>query len=253
MCCKYWAYRISILLVALFALQSCNNHENESKHQKHKRQFSENPYKKEFDADYDAGINFFIENRELISSTLDSLSVDKAVVLAVVFPETIRYSLIQDFLETSFLETVYVESGAEYADFSIGRFQMKPSFVEMLEQKLKSDSVLSEKYRLISTFPGECTKRQIREIRLQRLKSVEMQLFYAAAFYDVLTRMYPDETLSVEFYASAYNFGFLREKKAISSHILRKSFPFGRKAGQNVFSYSEISSYFYQNHYKSIF
>ena len=50
---------------------------------------------------------------------------------AIFFPELIRYSFIRDLLETTALEYLYIENGKNYADFSIGRMQMKPSFIEI--------------------------------------------------------------------------------------------------------------------------
>lgn len=53
--------------------------------------------------------------------------------LAIVSPELIRWTAFKDFFETTALELLYVKKGKTYADFSIGHFQIKPSFVEQLE------------------------------------------------------------------------------------------------------------------------
>ena len=55
-------------------------------------------------------------------------------VLAIVFPELIRYSKLQDVIESNDLKVLYVQFGDTYSNFSIGRFQMKPSFCEQLEK-----------------------------------------------------------------------------------------------------------------------
>ena len=52
---------------------------------------------------------------------------------AILFPELIRYSVYKDFFETQALELLYIDYGKKTADFSIGRFQMKPSFAEAVE------------------------------------------------------------------------------------------------------------------------
>ena len=57
------------------------------------------------------------------------------LAVAVVFPELVRYSALMDFMETTAVKALYQQKGVKGADFSIGRFQMKPSFVEDLERQ----------------------------------------------------------------------------------------------------------------------
>ena len=54
---------------------------------------------------------------------------DKNLLAAVIFPELVRYSSFRDLLETGVLEALYIEKGSDVANFSIGKFQMKPSFI----------------------------------------------------------------------------------------------------------------------------
>lgn len=51
---------------------------------------------------------------------------------AIVFPEIMRYNGLKDGIETESLRTLYVQFGEDYADFSIGLFQMKPCFAQQL-------------------------------------------------------------------------------------------------------------------------
>ena len=55
------------------------------------------------------------------------------MALAVVFPEIVRYSDLEDLIQIRALKVLYVQYGRKYADFSVGHFQMKPSFIEQLE------------------------------------------------------------------------------------------------------------------------
>jgi len=55
-------------------------------------------------------------------------------VLSIVFPELIRFNAIQDKIETFALQSLYVKYGKDYANFSVGPFQVKPSFAESLEK-----------------------------------------------------------------------------------------------------------------------
>lgn len=65
-----------------------------------------------------------------------------------------RYSIVSDFLETEILELSYVDYGLDYADFSIGKFQiqMKPSFVEQLEAAICDSPLLSERYQKLINY-----------------------------------------------------------------------------------------------------
>jgi len=69
-----------------------------------------------------------------------------------------------------------VQGGADYANFSIGYFQMKPSFVEQLEEFIQADSLLRRKYRdCLFIKPQE---RAARVTRVDRLITIEWQIKY---------------------------------------------------------------------------
>jgi len=61
-------------------------------------------------------------------------SKDAAKMIAIVFPEMLRYNENLEEIETQLLKSLYVRFGNRYADFSIGYFQMKPSFAEKIEE-----------------------------------------------------------------------------------------------------------------------
>ena len=104
------------------------------------------------------------------------------VAEAVIFPELIRYSLFQDRMETGAVKSLYVTRGTGGCDFSIGRFQMKPSFVEDLEKRWMR-SGLARKYNLFfDTKDSEIARR----IRISRLEKEEWQCIYLAVFLKML-------------------------------------------------------------------
>ncbi len=238
-----------IFLIISYAL-TANTHNTDN--QTHTTSKSHNPYKEAFGSDYDNALNFYIDNKTQISNTLDTLKIDNQIVLSVVFPELIRYSLFRDFLETKFLEVIYVKSGSDYADFSVGRFQMKPSFAEQVEQMLHAYPDLEQKYFRLLIFNSE-SETYIRKIRIERLKSVTGQLLYLAAFYELVNKKFNPNRNAPEFYAAAYNLGLQHSKIDIRKHITRKGFPFGTNTTKITFSYSEITLYFYEHYYHSIF
>ena len=150
--------------------------------------------------------------------TWRSFDVDPLVAEAVVWPEMQRYERLQDVLETAANYGTYITTGGG-PDFSIGRFQMKPSFVEELEKAWMS-SGLARPYELWFDTADNATARRIRITRLQK---EEWQVIYVGVFLRLLYYTYGSydkrgewtqdglETLPVEeqvrLAATAYNRG----------------------------------------------
>lgn len=86
-----------------------------------------------FGNNYEKAISF-IEQEKAIPKKIESYGLPTKEVVAVIFPELIRYNSIQDKMETFALESLYVKYATDYANFSIGVFQMKPSFAEQIEK-----------------------------------------------------------------------------------------------------------------------
>lgn len=101
---------------------------------------------------------------------------------AVIFPELIRYSIFQDMMEKGAVKALYIRKGSEGCNFSIGRFQMKPSFAEDLEKRWMR-SGLARKYNLFfDTKDSEIA----RKIRISRLEDESWQCVYLAIFLRML-------------------------------------------------------------------
>lgn len=104
------------------------------------------------------------------------------VAESVVFPELIRYSLFRDKMETGAVKALYVSGGAGRCDFSIGPFQMKPSFVEDLEKRWMR-SGMARRYNLyFDTKDSEMSRR----VRISRMEMEEWQCIYLAVFLKML-------------------------------------------------------------------
>ncbi|MBN2347225.1 MAG: hypothetical protein JXJ22_00210 [Bacteroidales bacterium] len=214
-------------------------------------------YRTEFTFDYDWAINFYKQNHKQILQTCTKYNSDTAVIVSLLFPELIRYSIFQDFFETKALELIYVEYGKNHADYSIGYFQMKPSFAEQLESFVLQNSLLSEKYRVFSD-QQTLSERKNRKKRIQRLKSFEWQLIYASCFYDATTIIHKSvqcktQLEKIEFYATAYNYGFQKPEAEILEWKNAAIFPYGIKSHARQFRYSDIAADFYKNEYSRIF
>ncbi len=180
-------------------------------------------------------------------------------VLAIVSPEMLRHSDLRDFLETSWLEKAYVQGGIESADFSIGLFQMKPSFVEQLEQIVQEHSEVFLVFKPIIQFTAS-TPEEKRRARIARLSQLEWQIKYAFCFYKIIANRYPATTFEsleakVKFYASAYNYGFLAPKAAIANWAKQAAFPYGKmydSKGQAPYGEYAWTFYQYYNHSKDV-
>ena len=170
--------------------------------------FSTN-YQKVFGDDWDAAVRFVKEHHEEWRQEFDLFGVDCHVAEAVVFPELIRYSKWQDEIERAAVNGLYVTKGREGADFSIGRFQMKPSFAEEVEQAWNHSS-LSKEYGFVFNLQPN---NEARRSRIRRLSTMQGQCRYLAIFIRLLQQRHPQLSQlpakeQVRFLATAYNRSF---------------------------------------------
>ena len=118
-------------------------------------------------------------------SVWSGFDVDPRIAEAVVWPEVERYSRWQDALETAANYGTYIATGGG-PDFSIGLFQMKPSFVEAME-KAWMRSGLAREYELWFDTADNPTARRI---RISRLQKEEWQVIYVGVFLRLLYATY---------------------------------------------------------------
>ena len=104
---------------------------------------------------------------------------------AIVYPETERYSRLQDVLETAANYGTYITPGGG-PDYSIGPYQMKPSFVEAME-KAWMRSGLARQYELWFDTADNATARRI---RISRLQKEEWQIIYVGVLLRLLYSSY---------------------------------------------------------------
>jgi hypothetical protein len=104
------------------------------------------------------------------------------ICLAVIYPETTRYNDYSDLFETKMLEILYIKHGKEKVDFSIGVYQMKPSFFEKVEE-------FQRKYKIkeynFTKYPWYFSAKDQRKERLSRMKSKQWQLTYAQLYIEI--------------------------------------------------------------------
>jgi hypothetical protein len=205
---------------------------------------------------YKEAFVFYKHNKNRIKQIVEQEQGDKRMVLSVGFPELIRYSMWKDYFETKANEIRYIKNEPASNLFSIGRFQIKPTFIEKIEHYLLQEPTLAISYNHLYNYPKALTASAIREERIRRLKSWQWQLRYITAFTKIvehrfnLSNMTADEKIG--FLSSAYNHDFLCDSLEIDRWIKIKSFPYGMRYG-NPFSYAEVAVFFYQNDYSRLY
>ncbi len=139
------------------------------------------------------------------------LEVDPLIVESIVYPEVIRYSALQDEIEKSLVNGMYVKYGLSQGDFSIGIFQMKPSFVESLERKWNLADTLPDHYQL---YFSTMNRTEIsRGNRIRKMSSIDGQCIYAAVFVRLMEHCFGisanghEISERVRIIATAYNHG----------------------------------------------
>ena len=215
--------------------------------------------KMEFRPNVESAILKFIPS---IEKALDMLKKDKKVVhkqlskskyrreiLSIGFPEAIRWNEFQDMIEIAIDETLYVKKGSDCADFSIGYFQMKPSFVENLEKYVVEYELFKSNPESKEIILNDKTESKNRLNRINRLNSLEWQLVYLQIYWVVANHKFRDLIFSNEeerlsFYASAYNFGFTRPVTEIKKWQKNYLFPYGKNYKGQQMAYADISMYF---------
>ncbi|MDZ7876714.1 MAG: hypothetical protein U5L45_03545 [Saprospiraceae bacterium] len=197
--------------------------------------------------------------KKIIDQYTNGLSIEEnREALSVVFPEVIRFNSFSNYIETKTLEWVYVDFGAEKADFSVGLFQMKPSFVEKLEKVSKADPTLFRPFHDVLSYPATLSDTEIRRMRVARLQNFETQFSYAQVFLLICNNKFKNEVFAdtnekIKFFAAAYNFGFDKDVKDIKAWTTRKAFPYGVKFKGKQMIYSEVSANFYTKYADEFF
>ena len=166
-------------------------------------------YREVFGSDWADAERFVSEHHEEWKQEFGLFGVDSRLAEAIVFPELIRYSMWQDEIERAAVNGLYVSKGREGANFSIGRFQMKPSFAEDVEQEWNA-SPLAKEYGFSFNLADN---NEARRSRVRRLSDIQGQCRYLAIFIRLQQLRHPrllqlTQTEQVRFLATAYNRSF---------------------------------------------
>lgn len=188
----------------------------------------------------------FLRDHAWIVAALDLPPAGARIALSVVFPELIRFSALEDDIQVRGLKVLYVQYGRSYANFSVGRFQMKPSFAETLEADAARLFGRRERAALhLPAFERGDTPA-LRERRVRRLDDLAWQVRYLRLFMLVMGKRYPAAARSrsedtLRFYATAYNTGYAAGEAAIRRRFGRRLFHVARFAPAETYDYADVA------------
>jgi hypothetical protein len=205
-------------------------------------------YPEIFGDDWKKAEQFVAGNEKWIRPVLEKYKVDYNEAMAVVFPELVRYSALRDKMEITLLKALYINLGEDYANFSIGHFQMKPSFAEtVINEGMK---LTGRKNPRVRDSTGYEDIRSYRAAIVSSLEDIHSQLDYLVVFIKTTGRKFDlknmDERSRVIFLATAYNYGPHHTEKEIIDMSSRKFFS-TKLVSRDLYSYADISLYWY-NH-----
>jgi hypothetical protein len=172
------------------------------------------------------------------------LNIDERVpILSIAFPELIRYNSYSDYLETSSNKILYVDEGKNASDFSTGYFQMKPSFIEDLENYVANTANLKS-YNWILIQKKNQT--DARKERIKRLGNFQWQLRYLKVFWYAAEYKYQNIDFKsteekIRFFATAYNYGFLKPENEIANYQFKKKFSPTERRSAEKFAFADFS------------
>ena len=207
-------------------------------------------YQDIFGDDWKKATSFEKENRSWMEPVLAKNNISYPLAISIIFPELVRYSALKDKIEITLLKALYINLGDEYADFSIGQFQMKPSFAELIREKALS--VSRDKTEI--SFKNITDYDDIKDFRksvVSDLEDPKSQIRYLIAFIKICERNFntdrKNEMSAIEFLATAYNFGIDKNEKEIENMIGKKFFNTKLIKTEN-YSYADVALFWYKQY-----
>lgn len=173
--------------------------------------------------------------------------------MSIIFPELIRYSALRDKMEISLLKTLYVNLGEDYADFSIGVFQMKPSFAENIRHE--STAFLGRRSGIVFKNPSDYSDiKDFRKSIIRDLEDPEGQVAYLISFIRICEKKFNmfrlNELTRIKFLATAYNFSIDKTALQIASMADKKFFS-TKLLKTETYAYADVSIFWF-NQYSGI-
>jgi len=193
----------------------------------------------------------YLAERPWIAEAIRLPPEEMRIALSVVFPEIIRFSFLQDKIQLRALKVLYVQYGRKYANFSVGHFQMKPSFIEQIEADWNRLSSAEEKAALgIASFdPGDTS--EARKNRVLRLDETRWQVDYLRLFMAIMRKRYGNVTFSsvedrLRFYATAYNAGYSGGAERLRRRMEESHFHLELFSPKRTYNYADVAVFYFR-------
>jgi hypothetical protein len=207
-------------------------------------------YQDLFGEDWKKAQSFEKENRNWMEPVLLKNHIPYPLAIAIIFPELVRYSALRDQMEITLLKALYVNLGKEYANFSIGHFQMKPSFAEIIRERAQSAMGNRSGIDLKTSSDFDDIKEYRKSI-VADLEDPKTGFNYLVAFMKICEKIFEtnrmDELLQLKFLATAYNCGIDKSAEQILSMTDKKFFNTKLFMTEN-YSYAEVSLFWYKQY-----
>ena len=146
-------------------------------------------YQQIFGDDWKKAQTFEKENRAWMKPLLAENHISYPLAIAVIFPELVRYSALRDKMEITLLKALYINLGDDYANFSIGQFQMKPSFAEIIHSL--APSALGRKSQKIFKPISEYDDiKKFRKSIVTDLEDPQIQFVYLITFIKICEKTF---------------------------------------------------------------
>lgn len=210
-------------------------------------------YEKIFNQGYQDALHYIEREAAFIYQVFPD-EQERTMAVTIVFPELVRYSFLEDYFQETVNRVLYVSKGEGGADFSVGRLQMKPSFIEKLETYIREKPLVSfQRLALYSTTDEQA----IRKERMRRLHSTEWQWLYLKAFLHIAEERFGDRDFSrydqkIRFFATLYNHDFLAGAEQVEAWSRVAAYPYGLKSNQNQYNYAQVALYFYWKDWQDV-
>ncbi|MBK6344532.1 MAG: hypothetical protein IPF68_01140 [Bacteroidales bacterium] len=187
----------------------------------------------------------YLRRNTWMSDTLKKERIQPAFAYGIIFPGLVKYSAIKDVMETGATRMLYVQSGRKYSHYEVGRFQMKPSFAELIERNVTRQKMTSQKFDLKNTSKA-------RGERARRLDSQEWQLRYLVMFIRLMDKRFAhikwkSEDDKLRFYATAFSVGFNRDERAIRRMMTTRSVLRRTSDAKSKYRSGDVAQWFYIN------
>jgi hypothetical protein len=230
---------VKILFTIIFACFSCRPGFSQSIN-----------YKNLFGDDWKKASAFEKENRGWMEPIICKYNISYPLAVSIVFPELVRYSALRDKMEITLLKTLYVNLGEDYANFSIGVFQMKPSFAVSIREQTPavSSQIPGIIFAQISEFDNIIP---FRKSIVKDLEDPKTEINYLIAFIKICKMKFEaqngDEFAQIRFLATAYNYGINKTASEIQRMSNKKYFNTKLFKTEN-YSYADVSVFWYKEY-----